>query len=183
MIFESKEITLKNGLKAIIRSPEEGEGEILLSLIKTASGETENLLRYPEEWNISLEDEENWIKAGRESKSIYNIVCFIENEAAGSCELRFLPGIKMGHRATIGISILKKYWNMGIGSAFFSEIIALAKMHKTEILELEFIEGNERGRRLYEKFGFKIISEKPFAFKLKDGSYKKEYYMQLDLRE
>lgn len=182
MIFEEKKITLKDGRDAIIRSPHKGEGEELLNLIKTASGETENLLRYPEEWNITVEQEEAWIESGRNSESVYNIVCFIEGKAAGNCEIRFLPGIKMGHRATLGITILKEYWNLGIGSAFFSEIIKLAEAHGTEIMELEFIEGNERARRLYEKFGFKIVCQKPFAFKLKDGSYKSEFYMQKDLR-
>ena len=183
MIFEEKKIILKDGRSAIIRSPKKGEGQELLSLIKTVSGETENLLRYPEEWNITVEQEEAWIESVRNSESVYNIVCFIEGKAAGNCEIRFLPGIKMGHRATLGISILKEYWNLGIGSAFFSEIIKLAEAHGTEIMELEFIEGNERARHLYEKFGFKIVCEKPFAFKLKDGSYKSEFYMQRDLRK
>lgn len=45
-------------------------------------------------------------------------------------------------------------------------------------MELEFIEGNERAQRLYEKFGFRVISERPNAFKLKDGTQLSEIYMQ-----
>ena len=40
------------------------------------------------------------------------------------------------------------------------------------------IEGNDRARHLYEKFGFRVVSEKPNAFKLKDGTYRNEFYMQ-----
>lgn len=46
------------------------------------------------------------------------------------------------------------------------------------LVELEFMEGNMRGQRLYEKFGFRIVSEKPNAYRLRDGSLRKEYYMQ-----
>ena len=49
--------------------------------------------------------------------------------------------------------------------------------------ELEFIKGNDRARHLYEKFGFRVVSEKPNAFKLKDGTYRNEFYMQKYLRE
>ena len=178
MIFEEKKITLKDGRSAVIRSPQKGEGQELLSLIKTASGETESLLRYPEEWNITVEQEEAWIESVRNSESVYNIVCFVEGKAAGNCEIRFLPGIKMGHRATLGISIIKEYWNLGIGSAFFSEIIKLAEAHGTEIMELEFAEGNIRAKHLYEKFGFRVVAEKPKAFKLRDGTYLSEICMQ-----
>lgn len=47
-----------------------------------------------------------------------------------------------------------------------------------EIVELAFLEGNSRARALYEKFGFRIVGSRPDAFKLKDGLYRNEYYMQ-----
>ena len=43
---------------------------------------------------------------------------------------------------------------------------------------MEFIEGNDRARYLYEKFGFRVVAEKPDAFRLKDGTMLKEFYMQ-----
>lgn len=72
----------------------------------------------------------------------------------------------------------KDYWNLGIGSAMFEELVAAAQKRGTEIMELEFIEGNERAQRLYEKFGFRVVSERPNAFKLKDGTHLSEIYMQ-----
>ena len=55
------------------------------------------------------------------------------------------------------------------------------KMDGIEIVELDFIEGNSRARALYEKFGFRITGMIPNAIKLRDGSYKSEYQMQLIL--
>ena len=36
---------------------------------------------------------------------------------------------------------------------------------------------------LYEKYGFKIVGERPNAFKLKDGRLLKEYFMQKELKK
>ena len=154
MIFEEKKITLKDGRTAILKSPCVEDAEKMLNYIKKSCGETDFLARYPEEWSISVEQEEAWVNR-----------------------------IKTSHRATIAIAILKDYWNLGIGSAMFEELVAAAQKRGTEIMELEFIEGNDRARHLYEKFGFRVVAEKPNAFKLKDGTYRNEFYMQKYLRE
>ena len=49
-------------------------------------------------------------------------------------------------------------------------------------LELEFIEGNERAKALYEKFGFKVIGYVPNSIKQKDGSLLKEYLMIKEMK-
>ena len=69
----------------------------------------------------------------------------------------------------------------GIGTALLNELIAAARAHGTEILELDFIEGNTRAQRLYEKMGFAIVGFKRNAFKLKDGTYLGEFSMQKHL--
>ena len=178
MIFDEKQIILKDGRTAILKTPCVEDAEKMLNYIKTVSGETDFLLRYPEEWNLTIEQEEAWVSRLISSPDTLDITCFIDGFVAGNCELRFLGGTKLSHRAAIGIAICKNYWNLGIGSAFFEEMIAAAQNRGTEILELEFVKGNERARHLYEKFGFRVVSEKPNAFKLKDGTYLTECYMQ-----
>lgn len=180
MIFEEKRITLKNGITALLKTPEIQDAEQLLSCIKTSSGETDFLSRYPEDWEgFTVEDEEKWISDNRNSNNNLIIACYIDGKVVGSCDVTFFSDTKTSHRAGLGIAITKKYWNMGIGSAMFSELIKIAKEHKgTEIVELEFLQGNERGRALYEKFGFKVVAVKPKICKLKDGTYQDLFYMQ-----
>lgn len=178
MIFDEKQIILKDGRTATLRSPRVEDAEKMLQYIRKASGETDFLLRYPEEWNQTIEQEKAWINRLITSDDTLDITCYVDGAVAGNCEIRFLGGIKMAHRAAIGIAIRKDYWNLGIGSAFFEELIAAAQNQGTEIMELEFVEGNERAKHLYEKFGFRVVSEKPKAFKLKDGTYRSEFYMQ-----
>lgn len=178
MIFEEKKITLKDGSTAILKSPCVEDAEKLLNYIKKSCGETDFLARYPEEWKITVEQEEAWVSRLRSAPDTLGITCYIDGEVAGNCEISFKSGIKTSHRATIAIAILKDYWNLGIGSAMFEELISAAQKHGTEIMELEFVEGNKRAKHLYEKFGFRIVSEKPNAFKLKDGTYLSEVHMQ-----
>lgn len=180
MIFERKTIILKNGNTAILKSPELSDGERMLGFIKQACAETDFLARYPEEWEeVSIESEEKWIRVGRESKSRVIITCYIDGKIAGSCDMSIHGGVKICHRATVAIAILEEYWGLGIGSAMFSELIKCARAHSgTEIVELEFIEGNDRARALYEKFGFEVVGERPNAFRQKDGRLVREYFMQ-----
>ena len=181
MIFEDKQITLKDGRTAILKSPCVEDADKLLNYIKKSCGETDFLTRYPEEWEITVEQEEAWVNRLRSSPNTLGITCYIDSEIAGNCEISFRGGMKTSHRTTIAIAILKDYWNLGIGTAMFKELIATAQNQGAEIMELEFIEGNDRARHLYEKFGFRLVSEKPNAFKLKDGTYLSEFYMQKSL--
>ena len=185
MIFEDKKITLKDGRTAILKTPCMEDAEKMLHYIKTACGETDFLARYPEEWNgVTVESEEKWVKNLRESQSTLAITCYIDGVIAGNCEINFRGGMKTSHRATVAIAILKEYWNLGIGSAMFAELIAAAEARpEIEIVELEFLEGNDRAKALYEKFGFKVVGERPNAFKLKDGRLLKEYFMQKELKK
>lgn len=184
MIFEEKSIILKNGKAAILKTPDTSDAEKMLSYIKKACGETDFLARYPEEWeNVSVESEAEWIQGNRESDSTLMITAYVDGEVVGNCQISRYGSMKTSHRATIAIGILKEYWNMGIGSSMFREMIAAARQDPDiSIAELDFVEGNVRAKALYEKFGFEIVGERPNAFKLKDGRLLREYFMQLRIR-
>ena len=57
MVFECKQIILKDGRTAILKSPCVDDAEKMLNYIKKSCDETDFLLRYPEEWNITVEQE------------------------------------------------------------------------------------------------------------------------------
>lgn len=180
MIFDEKKIILKDGTEAVLKTPEIKDAKTLLDNVKVTAVETDFFSRSIEDWDgFSVEDEEKWINNVRESKNALVITCFINGETVGNCDITFKSGAKTLHRATVGIAIQKKYWNIGIGSAMFEELIKAAKAHEgTEIVDLEFVEGNNRAKALYEKFGFKSVSVKPNFFKMKDGTYQNLVYMQ-----
>ena len=64
----------------------------------------------------------------------------------------------------------------------FNELIRIAEgWDGLTQMELEFVEGNTRARALYEKMGFRIVSVRPDAFKMKDGGFRNEYIMMRKL--
>ena len=180
MIFEEKKVILKNGMEPVLKTPEIEDAEMLLNSIKTSSGETEFLSRTIDDWeSVTVESEEKFIHNVRESQNTLFIACYVDGVIAGNCDITFKTGSKTSHRATVGIALQKKYWNIGIGSAMFKELVKAADEHKgTEIVDLEMIEGNNRAKALYKKFGFQVISVEPKFFKLKDGTYQDLVYMQ-----
>lgn len=177
MEYKSKKINLKNGHSAILRTPCTNDAAELIAYMKTVFGETEFLMRYPEEFTTSVGDEVKILKRLEASETNLMICCEVDKKLAGNCQLSFNQNIKTAHRATVAISVLKDYWGLGIGTALFEEMIGIAKNKGILQMELEFIEGNERAKRLYEKMGFAIVAEKPNAIRLKDGTMLKEYFM------
>ena len=178
MIFEQKQIQLKDGRFAILKTPQPDDAEKLLRFIKQSCSETNFLARYPEEWTITVEQEISWVNRLRTSQDALAISCYVDEDIVGNCEINFKSGLKTSHRATVAIAILQTWWGQGIGSAMFTEMLKVAKSHGTEIVELGVIEGNKRAMGLYEKFGFRSVAVWPKAFKLKDGTFQTEIIMQ-----
>ncbi len=177
MIYNQKSIILKDGRNAVLRSPELSDAREMLDYLTSATGETEFLASYPEELSYTIESEEAYIKNILNSPQNMMIVCTVDGRLAGNCQIVFLGGMKVRHRAAVMIGLLKEFWGLGIGSAMFKEMELAARQKGIEQLELEMIEGNERGFSLYRKMGFEIMAEHPNAFKLKDGSSRKAIYM------
>ena len=86
--------------------------------------------------------------------------------------------VKTGHRASVAIGLLSEFWNQGIGTRMFQEMIKIAENNpKILQMELDFIEGNSRARALYEKMGFRITGINFNAIRQKDGTLCNEYSM------
>ncbi len=172
MVFHDKKITLKNGKECLLRSPNVDDAEQLLEYLKQTSAETDYMTRYSEEITMSIADEENFIKSINESPNSLMILVFIDNRLVGNASFSPVRNmIKLMHRASLGIAIIKEAWGLGIGAALLTEIIDCAKKAGIEQLELEVVTTNYKAISLYERFGFVKYGLLNNAFKLKDGSY------------
>ena len=181
MILPLEEYQLKNGITCQIRNALTEDAEKLMEYRKIISSETNFLNRYPEEISSSMEEAEKFINEYKKSEKILLLV-FVDEEIAGSISLRAVSDlIKLKHRADFGISVRKKYWNLGIGSLLISRILQIAKDKGYEQVELRAFENNENAIRLYKKFGFEEWGKVRRAFKLKDESYHDEIIMGIML--
>ena len=179
MLIPEKEFTLRDGRRAVLRSPREEDIPGMLEYLYISAGETEFILRYPEECGkYTPEGELALFNSINASDSGAMLVCLVEGRVAGNCQIMWKKSMKTRHRAEVAIALLKEYWGQGIGTRLFEEMIALAR-EKGDTLQLElgFVEGNTRARALYEKMGFRITGVHPNAIRLKDGTMLNEYSM------
>ena len=180
MKFETKTFILKDGREALLRLPTEADAEAMLDYLRITAGETDFLLRYPEECDslYSLEGEKAIINRINSSENELMLLCEAGGEIAGVCNLGFNTRIKTRHIARVAIAVVKKYWRQGIGKQMMNELISIAESREEVLqIELEFIEGNHRARAMYESLGFRITCVRPNAFRLKDGTLLNEYAM------
>lgn len=183
MQFAPKTILLKDGRSAVLRSPGPEDAAAMLDYLKCVSGETEFLLRYPEEWTATVEQEGTFLAQALESPNVVMISCFADGLVVGNCTLTFQSLMKSRHRAELAVAIRQAYWGLGLGTILFQEILPLARERGISQLELEFIEGNTRARALYEKQGFRIVGIRPNGTRLRDGTLCNEYIMVKELRD
>ena len=178
------EFTLKDGRKALLRSPKEEDAQGMLDYLYVSSGETDFLLRYPEECGrYTLEGEKELFERMNASANEAMLVCIVEGKVAGNCQITWNNRIKTRHRASVAIALLKDYWNLGIGTVMFRELIRIAEENENILqMELDFIEGNSRARALYEKMGFRITGVGVNAVRLKDGTLLNEYHMIREIK-
>ena len=179
MVIEEKNFTLKDGRNAVLRSPREEDIEGTLEYLRVTAAETDFILRYPEECDkYTYEGEKGLFEHANASPYEAFIMCIVDGKVAGNCNIMFNNKIKTKHRASVAIALCKEYWNQGIGTKMFEEMIRIAQTRPEVMqLELEFVEGNTRARALYEKMGFQITGVRPDAIRLKDGTLLDEYMM------
>ena len=172
MDHQGKTVLLKNGKTCLLRCPEESDAEMLLEYLKATSAQTPYMIREPEEVRTSVEEEVAFIRKNREGPRALMLLAFVDGTLAGSCS--FAPASernRMLHRCTVGISLYREFWNMGIGTALMGEILASARTAGFEQAELEVVSTNEAAIGLYKKLGFQATGTLPRAFKYKDGTY------------
>lgn len=151
MIIDDVRFELKDGREAILRSPKEEDVESTLEYLVTSAGETDYILRYPEECGkYTAEGEKTLFEQKNASPNEAMIMCIVEGKVVGNCGISFFKGMKTKHRASIGIALISDFWNQGIGTKMFEEMIRLAESREGVMqIELEFVEGNARARHFY----------------------------------
>lgn len=171
MNYQEKEITLKDGTICRICSPKKEDAGLVLEHMKVTSEETHHMLRYPEEIERSLEDEEKFLEKSLNSETDLMVSAFIGEELVGNAGITS-AGIyqKIGHRAIFGVSVKKKYWGKGIGWALLQAILKEAGKMGYDQIELNVFSDNKSARALYKKAGFEEWGCIKNAFRLKNGS-------------
>lgn len=177
MEYALTEIILNNDRPAILKSPAIKEAEEVIQLLKDTSFESDYLLCYGEERNMTVEEESEYLKAVKESPFDLLICCYVENKMAGFASLDIRKQLKVRHRGEVGIAVLRAYQHMGIGQRLMAAIEDTARSHGVCQLELSCFADNMPALSMYHKLGYKEAGCIPDAFRLKDGRANAEIIM------
>lgn len=172
----------KNGRDILLRSAEEKDAEALLDYMKITAAETPFLLREPDEISLTIEQEQAFIKAKKDSANELLLIAEIGGRHIGNASLMSAGGFKRyRHRCEIAIALYQEYCGLGIGKAMLEMVLDIAKKAGYEQAELEVIANNKPAIALYEKLGFQKYGTFPDNMKYADGSCADAYWMMKKL--
>lgn len=183
MKFAERTFTLKDGRTCVLRPNGPEFAEEMVEYMKKTAGETEFLLRYPDEVNFTVEKEREILGNILEDPYHIMMVAVVNGKAAGNGSV---SGIgtkrKIRHRSSLAIALYEEYWGLGIGSAMINYLSELAASVGWHQLDLEVVAENERAQALYRKCGFIESGRRHNALLFDDGTYHDEVLMYKDLK-
>ena len=172
----------KKGRDVLLRSAEEKDAEALIDYMKITAAETPFLLREPDEISLTIEQEQAFIKAKKNSENELLLIAETGGRHIGNASLMSAGGFKRyRHRCEIAIALYQEYCGLGIGKAMLEMVLDIAKKAGYEQAELEVIANNKPAIALYEKLGFQKYGTFPDNMKYADGSYTDAYWMMKKL--
>ena len=173
---------MKDGRSCILRNGTEHDGKAVLDNFILTHEQTDNLLSYPDETDITAEQEAQFLKSKTESACEVQILAEVDGTVAGLAGISSMGSqYKVRHRADFGISIDQAYWGLGIGRALTEACIECAKKAGYEQLELNVVAENSRAISMYEKAGFVEFGRNPKGFKSRQTGFQELVYMRLEL--
>ena len=176
------EILLKNGRRCVLRNAEAADAQALRAVFRATHAETDYLLTYPEENNLTPEQEAQFILAKKGSPNEVEICAFVEGRMAGSAGIDAVGRLeKVRHRAEFGVSILREYWGQGIGRGLTEACIACARQAGYAQMELTVVAENGPAIRLYESVGFREFGRNPRGFRSRHTGWQETVLMRMEL--
>lgn len=175
-------ILMKNGKEACLRNGTAADGREMFELFNAAHAETDFLLSYPDENSYDAEQEALLLDRKTKSENEIEILAVVDGKMVGTAGIEAVgTKYKVKHRAEFGISVLKEYWGLGLGTALLRACIECAKKADYVQLELDVVASNTRAISMYKKMGFVEYGRNPKGFHSRTGGFQELVYMLLAL--
>jgi RimJ/RimL family protein N-acetyltransferase len=182
MKIQTKEIDLKNGSKAVLRSAEPSDAAGLLNHLRVTHKEAyKNLNQPPEYWNgFSVDVEEKILADFESSNAKFMLIAAVDGAIIGGLGMVGMQGDFLRHNASLGMSIQQRFCNSGLGTEMMKYALEIGKDSGFRRISLTVRTQNAAGIALYEKVGFQrigLLKEAAFI----DNRYLDEYSYQIIL--
>jgi RimJ/RimL family protein N-acetyltransferase len=178
MIFEPRTIILKDGRECVLRPTHPDDSADMIEYMRRTAGETEFLLRYPDEVSFTLEQEQQLLGSILNDPGNVMMVAVVDGRVAGNASINGIGAKrKIRHRCSLAIALYRDYWGLGIGTAMIGYLTELARQIGFSQIDLEVVAENEQALALYRKCGFVESGRRVNALKFDDGTYHDEILM------
>ncbi|HHT20182.1 MAG TPA: GNAT family N-acetyltransferase [Tissierellia bacterium] len=172
---------LSEALYIDLQTPRLQDASGIIDYLNRVGGESDNLLFGKDEFSLSLEQEEAWIRRMNEAPTSAAVLAIAEGEIIGLAALTSSPQPRIAHHGEIALSVCQDYWNQGVGRELMKYLIRFAKNNGvTEIIHLGVRSDNQAALKLYRELGFYEIGRFPRFFKI-GPDYFDEILMNLEL--
>ena len=152
------EYKLRDGRVLTLRQARGTDAAACLDYLRCVGGESDYLLVGPgglRDWTEAQEAE--LLEARFDSAEGRMYLGFVGEELVCIASVETRRHARLSHNATMGLSVRRRFWGLGIGSVCMELLIRFCRAHGgVRSLRLEVYADNERAIRLYKKFGFSV---------------------------
>lgn len=150
-----KVVEFKNGETVSIREAVKEDASRIIDYLCMVAGETDFLTFGPGEFLPTFDQEVAAIEEMRRASNKTMIVAEVDNKIIGCMSFSGGTRPRVQHTGELGISILRDYWGLGVGTDMMEYLIDWGKDSKViRKFNLRVRDDNTRAIKLYKKLGF-----------------------------
>ena len=157
----------------VIRKALPSDAQAIIDYTNAVSGESDNLTFGPGEFEITYDQEMEFIEKVAQSDNSMMLLGLCENQIVSVLNLSGMARPRVHHFAEIGITVLKSHWHLGIGRIMMQHSENVAQLEGViRRIHLKVRTDNEHAVALYKKMGYEIEGciKRQFLFLEEDGN-------------
>ena len=177
-------VRLKDRRECCLRNGTDMDVDAVLNLFRLTHEQTDFLLSYPDESNLTGDQEAQFLREKTQSDREVELLAEVDGVLVGLAGISSVGSKdKVKHRAEFGISVDKEYWGLGIGQALTEACIKCAKTAGYKQVELTVVSENASAISLYQKMGFVEYGRNPKGFCSRLTGWQELVHMRLELSD
>jgi RimJ/RimL family protein N-acetyltransferase len=168
----------RTGQSIVIRAAHPADARAIHTITAQAIAEGVYHISEPQEFTITLQDEEAWIRQHAERPAEALLVAEVDGDVVGL--IHFEPGgrKRQAHMGELAMNVAPAWRELGIGRCLLEALIAWASdQPQIERVGLRALSTNPRALHLYASVGFVEEGRRIQAIKLGSGRYADEVLM------
>lgn len=170
--FPAVDFYSKNGETIVVRVAQPDDAASVLAHSRRVIEEAEFLITQPEEFDLTEEEEHEWIRTHGDEPGQLALVAEISGSLVGLLFFESGQRKRMAHRGTLHMTVAAGFRGQGVGTALLQTLITWAESHPViEKLSLAVMATNRPAIGLYQKLGFVEEGRLVRDVKLADGEY------------